>query len=165
MPPEVEAEIVVLEPVGLCSLQPVDAVGVASLHLEDVRDRVDGPRILRIQVHSLTAHTLGHLVFSALLQAERQHPQDKSVAYHRRVPGVESPAHDIAHVGGIASPEMEQLGQLDVHRISRMVDGNSVERCQRFAGFLGEKEFSRGHVPLLPFGCVDRGLLAISSES
>jgi hypothetical protein len=93
MPPDMVLDRPTIGPMVVGVVEPRRAVLEPALHLEDMRDGMDGPKIVRIALDCLAAHGLGPGIVAHLLEAEGEHAQNEAVARHVVGPGRQRTRH------------------------------------------------------------------------
>ena len=128
VPPVVDGEEA-RRPAGRRGGEEVNAVPLAALHLEDVRQRVHRPDVLRIVVQGGPGARLGLPVVRVLLQPERVDALHVSPAGPVARPGRQHPGGGVAEFKPVAEEEVEVLGHLEGEQVARVAQQRPLQRA------------------------------------
>ena len=131
VPPQVIGKIIAVGPDFLGRLQPVRALAVAALHLQNVGHGMDRPDVRRIDRHRTMAHGFRIGEVAAFLQPEGVHAQHEAVAGRVFVPGIEHAGNGIAYIAGVAEIEIAAVGKLQRQHVQRVFQQDFFPQFQR----------------------------------
>ncbi len=128
MPPVVDGEVA-RRPVRGRGGQEPDAVPLAALHLEDVRQRVHRPDVLRVGLERRPGPGLGLAVVGVLLEPERVDALDVAPSGPGAGPRGQHPGGGIAQLEPVAEEEVEVLGHLEREQVARVAQQRALQRA------------------------------------
>src|SRR6266487_2277489 len=108
-----EPEVVAPPPMTRDARDPCGAVVRPPLHLRDMRNRVRGPDVARIELHRPAALAFGAGVVTRLLEGVGVAAEDEAVAGHAGVPRREHARHGLAHPLALAEIREDELRDLE----------------------------------------------------
>ncbi len=124
--PVVVGEVAVL-PVIDRAAEERDALLLATLHLEDVGERMRGPDVTAVLGERGASGGLGAAVVAGLLEAERVHALHPRPTGQVLAPRGDHACHDIPDITGVAEEVVEVLGDPKGKEISGMADQRLIE--------------------------------------
>ena len=135
VPPQMVAEIMdSVFPMHLVLADPCNTFGGAPLHLHDMSDRVDRPRIRRVDRHSPAPERFGARIVASLLQPEGTHTEHIAVARHGFVPGRQDTRDTVPVLGERAVIEVQVMRKADREDVARVVQQDVLETAHSAGG-------------------------------
>src|SRR5262245_8731235 len=130
MPPKVMDQIVTPSKVLLVLFKQIDPFAPTALHLHDMRDGVDTPKVGRVDLQGDPSRRLSGGVITTLFAGKAAARQDGAVARHVLPPFRKGLFGRSTHGLGSAKPKIVAVGEPEGEHIRRMFGDNVVPNYQ-----------------------------------